>query len=393
MKSNHFALPEELVAEIFTFLHPCEVVKTISLVDKNWSEISKHSVTWKEFCENYFLHDTSKSPMESYYQIFQGYVKRYPRCLECFKDVKQAWSKLEQILQKIAPECYKDLQGPLSDEDSKKLSTLDLPIDLECALRIHNGQKHQKRSMGVFGGYSFYDYSVSLHLAGTKEMFAFKNRRSGSDFSYLLPISVCYFNDHSLHFVITRDVQNFKKGEIVKVSKGKLLKYYPSYLSLLQTYAKELEQGKFDVLKDGTINRFPTFADLGSDVTTRGIRVRANALFVPEMSSVDQNEYFFSYRIRISMDEKEDRLYEATLLNRHWVIKDGKGKEDKVSGEGVIGLYPNVKRGFYFEYCSCTNQKTKTGTMGGSFEFKNNWTGEKFHVTVGTFILDVDKCF
>jgi hypothetical protein len=59
-----------------------------------------------------------------------------------------------------------------------------------------------------------------------------------------------------------------------------------------------LSNGKFEFLESGELLTYPVLSSLGSDVTTRGIRIRANALLIPEMSKIHKKEYFFAYRIR-----------------------------------------------------------------------------------------------
>jgi ApaG protein len=91
------------------------------------------------------------------------------------------------------------------------------------------------------------------------------------------------------------------------------------------------------------------------------------------------------------MDKNEMSFNEATLVSRRWVILGDDGSKQEVEGEGVIGLFPNVTRGSYMEYCSCTNMKSH-GKMGGELRFKNNLSGEIYNVSVGDFILDSNKC-
>eukprot|EP01080_Neovahlkampfia_damariscottae_P003532 gene3532-6267_t len=61
------------------------------------------------------------------------------------------------------------------------------------------------------------------------------------------------------------------------------------------------------------------------------------------------------------MNDNEDKFNEAMLVSRHWIIEDGDGKKQEVRGPGIIGMYPNMKRGSYMEYCTCTNLTTKIG--------------------------------
>ena len=72
--------------------------------------------------------------------------------------------------------------------------------------------------------------------------------------------------------------------------------------------------------------RFPNLDPLGSDCTTRGVRIRANALWVPEQSYPSNRKYFFAYRVRISYDpEPEDHrarnpAFRCQLTLRHWMV-------------------------------------------------------------------------
>lgn len=56
-------------------------------------------------------------------------------------------------------------------------------------------------------------------------------------------------------------------------------------------------EGKYEIQMNGEILRYPIYSSLGSDTTTKGIRVRANALLIPEMCNFETNEFFFAYRI------------------------------------------------------------------------------------------------
>ena len=59
-----------------------------------------------------------------------------------------------------------------------------------------------------------------------------------------------------------------------------------SYSEFLHKHLGCLENGTYVVERTGQICRFPLNDPLGSDANTRGIRIRASALFVPEKSIV-----------------------------------------------------------------------------------------------------------
>jgi hypothetical protein len=71
-----------------------------------------------------------------------------------------------------------------------------------------------------------------------------------------------------------------------------------SFVEFIQQFTQDLSNGKFEFLQSGELLTYPVLSSLGSDVTTRGIRIRANALFIPEMSKKHKKEFFFAYRIR-----------------------------------------------------------------------------------------------
>lgn len=47
---------------------------------------------------------------------------------------------------------------------------------------------------------------------------------------------------------------------------------------------------------------------------------------------------------------------------------DGTGREEEVRGPGVIGKYPEMYPGAFFQYASCCPIPTRTGSMRGTFE-------------------------
>ena len=89
---------------------------------------------------------------------------------------------------------------------------------------------------------------------------------------------------------------------------------------------------------DGTrgIVLFPD-ADAGDDchvseAITRGVRVRASAVYLPNSPS----GYAYSIRIRRVSDDAPES---CQLRTRHWHINDGE-RTSTVSGEGVVGKFP-----------------------------------------------------
>lgn len=97
------------------------------------------------------------------------------------------------------------------------------------------------------------------------------------------------------------------------------------------------------------------------------IKVTAQASFLPQESSPENNRFLWSYDITI-LNESDDIIQ---LLNRHWKITDMTGKMEEVRGPGVIGLQPIIKPGKQFAYSSFCQLSTPQGTMEGNYEMQN----------------------
>ncbi|GHF15709.1 protein ApaG [Kordiimonas sediminis] len=119
------------------------------------------------------------------------------------------------------------------------------------------------------------------------------------------------------------------------------------------------------------------------ETVTRDIRVAVQSYFLDERSSPETDRFIWAYRIRI-VNEGADIV---TLLNRHWIITNGKGEVEEVRGAGVVGEHPRLEPGESFTYTSGTPLTTPSGFMVGTYEFVNE-AGEQFHVDIPAFSLD-----
>jgi ApaG protein len=115
---------------------------------------------------------------------------------------------------------------------------------------------------------------------------------------------------------------------------------------------------------------------------TKNIRVEVEPKYVNDESNPSQNYYFFSYHVRIFNDGKN----QVQLLSRHWIIKDGMGRTEEVTGPGVVGMQPTLKPGDKFEYSSYCPLETPTGSMQGTYLMMSAG-GEQIEVEIPMFIL------
>lgn len=131
---------------------------------------------------------------------------------------------------------------------------------------------------------------------------------------------------------------------------------------------------------------FPDSAEPGStsEATTRGIRVEARSFYLEERSVPAEGYYFFAYEIRISNVGEE----QAQLLSREWIITDGNGEVQRVTGPGVVGEQPILAPNDSFQYTSFCPLRTSVGSMHGAYRMVLD-SGERFEVDIAPFTLSV----
>jgi ApaG protein len=116
---------------------------------------------------------------------------------------------------------------------------------------------------------------------------------------------------------------------------------------------------------------------------TRQIEVTVEPNFMPERSSAEKQQFFWSYTIVITNAGSET----VQLKTRHWVITDASGRMQEVRGEGVVGEQPVLGPGERFEYTSGVPLPTSSGFMAGTYQMVTD-QGEPFEIDVPLFSLD-----
>jgi ApaG protein len=119
-----------------------------------------------------------------------------------------------------------------------------------------------------------------------------------------------------------------------------------------------------------------------SDTTTRGIRIQVKSTYLPDRSSPREDQYLFSYHIRISNVGEET----AQLISREWIITSAEGEVERVKGPGVVGEQPVLQPGASFEYTSYCPLKTAVGSMQGTYQMVTA-DGETFDAVIEPFTL------
>lgn len=122
--------------------------------------------------------------------------------------------------------------------------------------------------------------------------------------------------------------------------------------------------------------------------TTNDIQVEVVPTYVPERSDPGNNQYFYSYKIRITNHAE----FSCRVIHRHWKIKDGNGKVYEVQGSGVIGEQPMLAPGESYEYTSFCPLHSPYGNMRGKYQMIDQF-GNRFWVDVPVFFFRKPETF
>jgi ApaG protein len=119
-----------------------------------------------------------------------------------------------------------------------------------------------------------------------------------------------------------------------------------------------------------------------SQAVTDNIRVQVESAYAAEHSDPFQQQWLFTYTIRITNEGPE----RVKLVSRHWIITDAAGHIEEVEGEGVVGEQPVLDPGESFQYSSFCPLRTPTGLMHGTYQMIST-SGREFDVEIAPFAL------
>lgn len=97
---------------------------------------------------------------------------------------------------------------------------------------------------------------------------------------------------------------------------------------------------------------------------SKQVDIQVATQYLAEESLPQENRFAFAYTITITNSGEEA----VRLINRHWIITNGRNRISEVRGEGVVGKQPLIEPGKSFSYTSGTIMETAVGTMEGSYE-------------------------
>ena len=87
---------------------------------------------------------------------------------------------------------------------------------------------------------------------------------------------------------------------------------------------------------------------------TYAIKVTTETFYVEQQSEPASDRYVFAYTITI----ENVGTATARLIDRHWIITDGRGEVEEVKGDGVVGDQPVLEPGESYPYTSGAMLKT-----------------------------------
>ncbi|KAI3430196.1 ApaG domain-containing protein [Psidium guajava] len=401
---------------ILTKLGP-ENIGRAACVNKKLRLSASEDTVWSRFC----LQELDLSaplgpqgdPLPSFkvaYQKWREAFRMYPWSL--VRRVKRCWDRLQGWLSANFPEAAATLRKGASEADIQELENVlrvKLPLPTRILYRFHDGQEFADSdftestlgsSLGIIGGYSFYDHLVNVNLLPLSQVILETNhiiRHLGfsSRSNYIVVAASCTSGE-KLFFLNCRDGQ-LHVGTRNLPTDGEMMPCVPAalissvhdrnadlqqdaMLLWLEEHGRRLQSGMIKLREEGgvrSICQFPEEPLLCSTAVTNGVRIRASAVFVPEHSDLqDESEkYLFSYSIRMSL------IPEGCMANgmpcnycqlhwRHWIIRANDVVVSNVHGEAVIGKFPLLHSGGKeFVYESCTFLRSARGSIEGSFTF------------------------
>ncbi len=116
--------------------------------------------------------------------------------------------------------------------------------------------------------------------------------------------------------------------------------------------------------------------------TTGAITVRVAPRYLPDQSDPARGYHVWAYQVRI--ENASDAPVQ--LLSRHWVITDGQGRTEAVSGDGVVGIQPLIGAGEAYDYVSGCPLSTPSGSMHGHYTMIDG--DARFEVAIPAFVLE-----
>ncbi|XP_010906050.2 F-box protein SKIP16 [Elaeis guineensis] len=424
---------------ILSKLEPMAVT-TVACVSSRLRAAASDDALWRHFCARDLGLDAPLDPdgnpcpsFKETYRIWFRSFGRYP--LPLVKRAKQCWVSIKSWMAVNYPEAHDTFRKGASEAEIKRAEQslgVKLPVPTKVMFRFCDGQQTMSEdpfegkrlaTLGIIGGYEFYDHYVNVHLLPLKQIVAYTktfSRMLGfpTRSNYII-LAASYYSG-KYFFLNCADGQLYV-GTKNLMTDREMLPCVPqelinpmlnasnhmpqdALLLWLEEHSRRLHSGVIRIRRSDSfrsISLYPELPPLCSVAVTNGVQVRASAVLVPEESDLNREEekcYYYAYSIRMSLLPEGCMLDgvhfpSCQLQSRHWMIRCKDIVVPDVHGEAVIGKFPLLfpdKEEFVYE--SCTLLPGAPGSVEGSFTFVpgrlRKPEGKQFDVKVAPFILE-----
>ncbi|GEN74747.1 Co2+/Mg2+ efflux protein ApaG [Chryseobacterium hagamense] len=116
---------------------------------------------------------------------------------------------------------------------------------------------------------------------------------------------------------------------------------------------------------------------------TSNIKVSVVPEYDSKNSYPSENRHVFKYHITI----ENDGSFPIKVIKRKWLIFDVGFGYTEITGDGVIGLTPEIAVGENFTYFSNVMLRSGVGNMSGKYLVRNMDTQENFEIDIPKFNL------
>ncbi|KAL3142400.1 hypothetical protein ABBQ38_002735 [Trebouxia sp. C0009 RCD-2024] len=425
-------LEPQTLREIFrlTSSHQCAQLATCQ---KLWRTIASDDSLWQQWGQEDFAMERPTAPsgqlQDSWRCAYAAWHTHIGKYMIYSRRTILAWRNIERWTEKHHPIIAQSLGEPATEaqlNDAEEALGFKIPDSLRVIYRLHDGQKFDpylpnQISCGLFGGYSFYDHHISVQFLSVDVAAATTTRLrvTNSSIDYGDALLVGWSSKKGLMLMdggcqLRVGSYDDVGGWDAAPSGGN-----DAMLRWLEHYAEALHQRfaccQLEPLRPETrISLYPVKPPWQRVCVSWGVRVKAAAIFVPELSRpsnlhVPDTSYLFSYSVEMSLlplDEQRERwsltdgpfvrpTTSVQLQTRHWIMRDENGEiTSEVTGAGVLGKFPIlVPGGTPFVYQSCTQSQQCRSSMGGFFTFVEGTnqapTGPLFDVQCPDFPLEM----
>ncbi|GMI05318.1 hypothetical protein TrVE_jg1161 [Triparma verrucosa] len=319
------------------------------------------------------------------YSFFETSAQNFPAVADCLSH--KMGSNINSIIPKILPQNL-TLTSPSSPPP---VSSSILIWRLLTSYTSSPLTFRDQTSLGnlplissPWGSYIVYNHCIFFHPLSSSDPPLIK--LSGIEYNVLL-----YGKGSSNNQVI---IASDPEGTVYRLhpfgGNSSRIKESDNITTFVKSYFKNLELG---ILNESKIIQNMSGINLNVNAVIRetsGIKVGVKCFLAHENPQMG-----FVYCVSIWSDEIDFHGWKLTY--RNWVFEDEVGNEETVRGEGVIGMFPEIRGGRRhvlegeekegkFWYWSCTGPR-EGGKMGGWIEFERGG-GQTLKANVGEVTLD-----